>query len=117
MTNTTLGILCATLVLLFGLIVMLTAMGRDVGQLLSSLTVVLIPSIISLVGLQKADKAQQYGAETVHNTNGRMSHLISIIEATGGTVPPEYQDVPPLSVPLQGPRPVEEIIPPETPHA
>lgn len=115
LTNATLAIIATTVVLLVGMVVLLTAIGKDATQLTTFLATILIPSVIGLVGVQKSSRAEANSAQAVHNTNGRMSELVGAVISAGGTVPPGYEDVVP-SLPIslvptefqgdeQGPRP------------
>lgn len=94
-TNTTLAILCATLVLIFGMIVTLSALGRDPSQLLSWAGTVIVPAVIGLVAVNKADKAEKNSAQAVVNTNGRMSELLGLLHQNNIPIPVAYADISP----------------------
>lgn len=94
LTNATLAILAATLVLVVGMVVLVIVVGKDATQLVAFASF-LIPSLIGLVGVQKASRAEANSAQAVHNTNGRMSELVGAIMSAGGVVPAGYEDVEP----------------------
>lgn len=58
-------------------VTILTALGKDVTQLLGYLTSAIIPTVVALWAGNEARKA-------VNNTNGRMRELVQTIQVLGG---------------------------------
>jgi len=99
-TNTTLAIIAFAVIVVIGFIFALTYADKDTVPLITFLGTILIPSAIALVANHNAQAAKEFseeakdlGVTTVKQTNGRISHLVSIIEAQGGKVPDEYASV------------------------
>lgn len=92
-SNSTLVTLCVTFVTVLAMVFGLIAMGRDVEPFVAFLGVIITTAIPNAVNLIKTDKVSRQVNTVERNTNGRMSHLVSIIEAQGGTLPDSYNDI------------------------
>lgn len=95
---------------LFGIIIIavaiITALGKDAAALTGFLGTIIVPSLVALFAGDQAKKsrkaaesaeaastqAAEASTQAVHNTNGRMTELIQIIQSQGGQVPPGYEE-------------------------
>lgn len=79
----------------------LSAAEKDATQLVYFVGVVIGAAVPGALNSAKVSQVRDIAARTELNTNGRMSHLVSIIEATGATLPDEYADVPRIPIMAQ----------------
>jgi hypothetical protein len=75
----------AIIALLILSVVVLSALGRDISQVVDFFTVAVLPTAVALWAGNSANKAKEAATQAVHNTNGRMRELIQLLQA-GGSV-------------------------------
>jgi hypothetical protein len=76
------------LVVMIASITFLAALGKDIESIIQFFATAGIPSAIAFYGARKAEKAE-------HNTNGRLSQVISLLQDKGVDIPEGYEDVRP----------------------
>lgn len=85
MTKQTSYMIGAIIALLILSVVVLSALGRDISQVVDFFTVALLPTAVALWAGNSSSKAKEMATQAVHNTNGRMRELVQTIQVLGGT--------------------------------
>lgn len=78
----------------------LVGLGKDINVLIGFLTAAIIPTVATMLNTKRLEQvagdarsAKELGETAVHNTNGRMTELIRIIQSNGIDVPEGYEDL------------------------
>ena len=91
LTTGVLGIVAGVFVFIVAVLGFLLYAGIDPGPLVLFIGGIMGAALPGSLNLFKLNKVEA-------NTNGRMSHLVSIVEAQGGTLPDNYARIPRVDV-------------------